>query len=122
MCIEKKQSTENHSINIKYKSSIKNKSVPATIFLAAPVNNLKSSDESISLPLYNDKKNNLKMTKSASESVKRFGLKEQSVRDVLESASEVMPDRDNPDRTRFTLGKITVLTARDGVILGVFLR
>ncbi len=62
------------------------------------------------------------MTKSASEAARRSNLSEDTIRDVLEHATQVSPDRDNPDRTRFTKGSIVVVTSKDGMVLGVYKR
>jgi hypothetical protein len=62
------------------------------------------------------------MTKSAQEAARRAGLDDEAVRRVMSEPTQVAADRDNPDRTRFTRGQIVVVTAKDGVVLGVYKR
>jgi len=64
----------------------------------------------------------LRMTKPATEAARRSNLTESHIRAVLESPTDVEPDRDNPDRTRFTKGSLIVVTGKDGVIIGIYKR
>ena len=64
----------------------------------------------------------LRMTKPAAEAARRSNLTESHIRAVLESPTDVEPDRDNPDRTRFTRGTLIVVTGKDGVVLGIYKR
>jgi hypothetical protein len=64
----------------------------------------------------------LRMTKSAQEAARRSGLDDEAIRQVMSEPTQVAPDRDHPDRTRFTRGSVVVVTAKDGVVLGVYKR
>jgi hypothetical protein len=66
--------------------------------------------------------NGLRMTRSATEAARRAGLDDEAIRRVMSEPTQVAPDRDHPDRTRFTRGPVVVVTAKDGVVLGVYTR
>lgn len=68
------------------------------------------------------KSEGLRMTKSASEAARRSNLNDAQIRAVLEDPNDVAPDRDHPDRTRFTKGSLVVVTGKDGVVLGIYKR
>lgn len=62
------------------------------------------------------------LTKSAQAAATRAGLSNDAVRLVLCDATTVSPDRDHPDRLRFTRGNVVAVCSRDGVVLGIYPR
>ena len=98
--------------------------IPQATFIAPSFRETGWSDEEDNRPPRgprNDGKG-LRMTKSAQEAARRAGLDDEAVRRVMSEPNQVAADRDNPDRTRFTRGQIVVVTAKDGVVLGVYKR
>lgn len=99
--------------------------IPAAVFIAPT---FAGNDESSRTSGQNapDRKQKaevaVRMTKSATEAAKRLGLDSAAVKEIMESATQVGPDRDHPDRIRFTRGNHVVLAAKDGVVLGVYRR
>lgn len=61
----------------------------------------------------------VRMTRGARRSAIEFGITDADVSEVLSSPSRVAPEQDNPDRTRFSGGGLTVVTGADGTILHV---
>ena len=68
------------------------------------------------------KKDGLRMTKPAAEAARRSNISEAQIRSVLENPNDVEPDRDNPDKTRFTKGSLIVVAGKDGVVLAIYKR
>jgi hypothetical protein len=97
---------------------------PPAIFIAPAFN--ERYDDNVPSPSSKNHKNandnRLRMTKAASEAARRANLSDDAIREVLEHPSQVGPDRDNPERTRFTKGSLVVVTGKDGVVLGVYKR
>ena len=97
---------------------------PAAIFIAPPIvadNGFQQNDRTPDRAP-KQKADALRMTRAAAEAAKRSSLSDAQIRNVLEDPSEVGPDRDHPERTRFTKGTLVVVTGKDGIVLGVFKR
>ena len=62
----------------------------------------------------------VQMTRSAIEAAARLGVTAEQVSATIAEATEVRPDRDRPERTRFRRGTMVVVTGRDGVVLAVY--
>ena len=101
-----------------------NHPAPPVIFIAPPI--AEGYDDAPTSPDRRSNKNNaepqLRITKPAAEAARRANLTDAAIRDVMENATQVGPDRDNPGRTRFTKGAVVVVTGKDGMVLGVFKR
>ncbi|WP_344651540.1 hypothetical protein [Cryptosporangium japonicum] len=61
----------------------------------------------------------VRMTRGARRSATDFGITDADVAEVLASPARVSPEQDNPDRTRFSGGGLTVVTGADGTVLHV---
>jgi hypothetical protein len=100
--------------------------VPQAVFIAPPVsNNHRDEDyeEPSQPPRFTGRDSKgLRMTRSATEAARRAGLDDDAIRRVMTEPAEIAPDRDHPDRTRFTRGPVVVVAAKDGMVLGVFKR
>ena len=97
---------------------------PAAIFIAPPLVEDKIAQQHDRGPdrAPKSKSDTLRMTKSASDAARRSNLTDQQIRAVLEDPTQVGPDRDNPERTRFVKGSLVVVTGKDGIVLGVYKR
>lgn len=97
---------------------------PQVVFIQPPVHEAAADQQSSTSAGRPPKlkSDSLRMTKSASEAARRSNLNDAQIRAVLEDPSDVAPDRDNPDRTRFTKGSLVVVTGKDGVVLGIYKR
>jgi hypothetical protein len=97
---------------------------PQVVFIQPPLHDggyaYQQSNENRSQPKM--KTVGLRMTKPAAEAARRSNLDESQIRAVLETPNDVEPDRDNPDRTRFTKGSLIVVTGKDGVVIGIYKR
>lgn len=100
--------------------------IPQAVFIAPPAvddsRDERNDRDRGRVPSNASKSAALRTTKAAAEAARRFKLNDEQLREILENASQVGPDRDNPDRTRFTRGQFVVVTGKDGVILGVYKR
>ncbi|TQS39526.1 hypothetical protein [Cryptosporangium phraense] len=61
----------------------------------------------------------VRMTRGARRSATDFGISDADVASVLASPARVTAEEDNPDRTRFSGGGLTVVTGADGTVLHV---
>jgi len=61
----------------------------------------------------------VRMTRGARRSATDFGITDAEVAGVLAAPARVAPEQDNPDRTRFSGGGLTVVTGADGTVLHV---
>ncbi len=61
----------------------------------------------------------LRMTRGAREAAAGMGVSDADVQRCLDEPTDVSPDADNPARTRFRRGDLTVTAAADGMVLHV---
>lgn len=97
---------------------------PAVLFLAPP--SAPTDDAYADAPPVQRRRSpapapsgNVRMTRGARRSATDFGISDSEVAGVLASPARVTPEEDNPDRTRFSGGGLTVVTGADGTVLHV---